>query len=136
MFRKEREKARPAFGEIQAFLGEGTEFKGVLSFAGAIRIDGAVEGEILGDDLLVVGEPARINAEIEVGTLVISGHVSGNLTARRRVELLASSRVTGTIRTPALVVGEGAVFNGHCDMGGPPEASEGLPRGTPDQPTL
>ena len=51
--RKDRAAVQPA--EIKAFLGEGTEFKGVLSFQGTVRIDGHVEGEVVGDDLLIVG---------------------------------------------------------------------------------
>ncbi len=114
--KRDKERVGADFGEIRAFLGEGTQFKGVLSFAGAVRIDGQLEGEVIGEELLIVGEPGNVTAEIDVGTLVISGRVSGTMTARERVELLRSSRVEGTIRTPCLVVAEGAHFNGNCEM--------------------
>ncbi len=117
MLKRDKERTSADFGEIRAFLGEGTQFKGVLSFAGAVRIDGHVEGEIVGDEVLIVGEPGQVKAEIEVGTLVVSGRVQGTITAKQRVELLGSGRVTGTIRTPSLVVAEGAIFNGNCEMG-------------------
>jgi len=116
VLKREKDRAGTEFGEIRAFLGEGTHFKGVLSFAGAVRIDGHLEGEIVGDEVLIIGEPGQVNAEIEVGTLVVSGQVQGNVNAKQRVELLRPSRMTGTIRTPCLVVAEGAVFNGHCEM--------------------
>ncbi len=119
MLKREKEHTGTDFGEIRAFMGEGTQFKGVLSFAGAVRIDGQVEGEIVGDEVLIIGEPGRVKAEIEVGTLVVSGRVQGTITAKQRVELLQSARVGGTIRTPCLVVSEGAVFNGNCEMAGP-----------------
>jgi cytoskeletal protein CcmA (bactofilin family) len=118
LLKREKERVTPDFGEIRAFLGEGTQFKGVLSFAGAVRVDGQLEGEIIGEDVLIIGEPAQVKADIEVGTLVVSGFVQGNITAKQRVELLGSGRVAGTIRTPCLVVAEGAVFNGNCEMGG------------------
>ncbi len=127
MLKREKERVGADFGEIRAFLGEGTQFKGVLSFAGAVRIDGHVEGEVVGDELLIIGEPGQVKAEIEVGTLVVSGRVQGTITARERVELLKPSRVIGTIRTPCLVVAEGALFNGNCEMGGPDEGSTGQP---------
>jgi cytoskeletal protein CcmA (bactofilin family) len=120
--KRERERIGTDFGEIRAFLGEGTQFKGVLSFAGAVRVDGQLEGEIVGDEVLIIGEPGQVNAEIEVGTLVVSGQVQGNITARERVELLRPSRVSGTIRTPCLIVAEGALFNGNCEMTGPDES--------------
>lgn len=114
--KRDKERSGADFGEIRAFLGEGTQFKGVLSFAGAVRIDGQLEGEVIGEELLIVGEPGHVKAEIDVGTLVVSGRVSGTMTARERVELLRSSRVSGTIRTRCLVVAEGALFNGNCEM--------------------
>jgi cytoskeletal protein CcmA (bactofilin family) len=112
VLKRDKERVGADFGEIRAFLGEGTQFKGVLSFAGAVRIDGHLEGEIVGEELLIIGEPAQVKAEIEVGTLVVSGRVQGAISARERVELLRPGRVTGTIRTPCLVVAEGAVFKG------------------------
>jgi len=115
--RRDRGTVEPA--EIKAFLGEGTEFKGVLSFQGTVRIDGHVEGEVVGDDLLIVGEPGFLKAEVEVGTVVNSGRIVGNIRAKRRVELLASSVVSGNITTPSLVISEGAVFNGTCLMAEP-----------------
>ena len=127
MLKRDKERVGADFGEIRAFLGEGTQFKGVLSFAGAVRIDGHLEGEIVGQELLIIGEPAQVKAEIEVGTLVVSGRVQGSISARERVELLRPGRVTGTIRTPCLVVAEGAVFNGNCEMAGPDEEPAGKP---------
>lgn len=127
MLKRDKERVGADFGEIRAFLGEGTQFKGVLSFAGAVRIDGHLEGEIVGQELLIIGEPAQVKAEIEVGTLVVSGRVQGSISARERVELLRPGRVTGTIRTPCLVVAEGAVFNGNCEMASPDEELAGRP---------
>jgi cytoskeletal protein CcmA (bactofilin family) len=118
VLKRDKERVGTDFGEIRAFLGEGTQFKGVLSFAGAVRIDGHLEGEIVGEEMLVIGEPGQVKAEIEVGTLVVSGRVQGTIVAKERVELLRPSRVTGSIRTPCLVVAEGALFNGNCEMGG------------------
>lgn len=132
MLKRDKERIGADFGEIRAFLGEGTQFKGVLSFSGAVRIDGQVEGEVVGDEVLIIGEPGQVKAEIEVGTLVVSGRVQGTISAKQRVELLASSRVTGTIRTPCLVVADGAVFNGSCEMAGPDGEPSRAPTSTED----
>jgi cytoskeletal protein CcmA (bactofilin family) len=122
VLKRDKERIGADFGEIRAFLGEGTQFKGVLSFAGAVRIDGQLEGEIVGEEVLIIGEPGQVKAEIEVGTVVVSGRVQGSISAKQRVELLRPSHVTGTIRTPCLVVAEGATFNGNCEMTSPDEA--------------
>lgn len=112
-----REKVTRDVGDIKAFLGEGTEFRGILNFQGTIRVDGRVEGEVLGEELLIVGEDGVIQAEVEVGSLIAGGKIEGNIRARRRVELLASSTVIGNIITPCLIVMEGATLNASCDMG-------------------
>jgi cytoskeletal protein CcmA (bactofilin family) len=111
-----REKREPSFGDIKAFLGEGTEFKGILSFEGTVRIDGKLEGEIISKDLLIVGETAFIKAEIDVGQVVNSGRIEGNISAQQRIEILPRGSVTGHIRTPNLILMEGAIFNGTCEM--------------------
>ena len=111
-----RDKGTRGVADIKAFLGEGTEFKGVLSFQGTIRVDGRVEGEVLGEEMLIVGEDGVIQAEVEVGSLIASGRIEGNIRAKRRVELLASSRVVGNIVTPCLIVMEGATLDASCDM--------------------
>ncbi len=104
------------FGEIRAFLGEGTSFIGTLQFEGTVRLDGRFEGEVSGTDLLIIGQTAAVRADIQVGSLTVSGRVEGNIVARKRVELLGTAQVTGSVKTPALVVSEGAVLNGTCEM--------------------
>lgn len=111
-------RAKPSqdFGEIRAFLGEGTSFIGTLQFEGTVRLDGRFEGDVSGSDLLIIGQAAAVRAEIQVGSLVVGGRVEGNIVAKKRVELLATAQVTGTVKTPALVVSDGAVLNGTCEM--------------------
>ncbi len=104
-------------GGINAFLGEGAEFKGILTFEGTVRIDGKLEGEIITRDTLVVGENAEVKAEISVGTAVISGTVRGNVNAATRVEVHRPARIYGNIRTPVLIIEEGVLFEGSCSMG-------------------
>jgi cytoskeletal protein CcmA (bactofilin family) len=111
-----RAKPLQDFGEIRAFLGEGTSFIGSLQFDGAVRLDGRFEGDVAGSDLLIIGQAASVRAEIQVGTLVVGGRVEGTIVARKRVELLPTARVSGTIKTPSLVVSDGAVLNGMCEM--------------------
>lgn len=111
-----RAKPPQDFGEIRAFLGEGTSFSGTLQFEGTVRLDGQIEGDISGGDLLIVGETAAIRADIRVGSLVVGGRVEGNIVAKKRVELLPTAQVSGTIKTSSLIVRDGAILNGSCEM--------------------
>ncbi|UCF30914.1 MAG: polymer-forming cytoskeletal protein [bacterium] len=113
MIKKETAGAR---GEIKAFLGEGTEFKGILTFEGTVRVDGKLEGEIYTKDTLIVGESAQINAEINAHTVVVSGSLRGNVAATGKVEVLRPGRLFGNIKTPVLHIEEGVIFEGSCSM--------------------
>jgi cytoskeletal protein CcmA (bactofilin family) len=110
--------------EITAFLGKGTEFKGVLSFEGTIRVDGKVEGEVISKDTLIGGDEAHLQGDVSVGTLILSGKAVGNISASQRVHLLAPAVIEGNIRTPKLIIEEGVTFDGKCEMASQKKASE------------
>ena len=71
-------------------LGRGVRFEGKLTFAGTVRIDASFVGTIVTDDVLVVGEAARIDANITCGTIVVHGEVNGNIQAKAGVEIRAA----------------------------------------------
>jgi len=97
--------------DIKAFLGPGSQFEGKLLFDEIVRLDGSFRGEVTSRDTLIVGETADIQAEVNVGTLILSGRFKGNIKATRKVELRAPASVEGNIETPVLVVEEGVLLN-------------------------
>ena len=103
-------------GEVHTLLGKGSEFEGKLSFEGQVRIDGRYSGHISTKDTLVIGEGARVNAEIQAGTVIVNGTVEGNIKATVMVELHPPARVKGSIETPALAIDKGVIFEGTCKM--------------------
>jgi cytoskeletal protein CcmA (bactofilin family) len=102
--------------EITTILGKGSEFEGKLHFEGTLRIEGVFSGEIRSNSILVVGESARITAEIDVATIVINGEVKGNIRASQSVEIRSPARMMGNIETPALIIDTGVIFEGACKM--------------------
>jgi cytoskeletal protein CcmA (bactofilin family) len=113
MSKKEPTVAR---GEIKAFLGEGTDFKGILTFEGTVRVDGKLEGEVYTKDTLIIGESAVVGAEINVHTIVISGVVRGNINATGKIEVHRPGKLFGNVKTPSLYIEEGVIFEGNCAM--------------------
>lgn len=97
---------------LNALFGPDSQVNGKLHFEGAVQIDGTFTGSITTDDLLIIGEHAKIAADINCGSAVVSGEVAGNITARDSVELHGSARVKGDIASPALAMDKGAVFDG------------------------
>jgi cytoskeletal protein CcmA (bactofilin family) len=105
-----------AAGEITTLLGRGATFEGKLTFEGTVRIDGRFKGEVFTDDTLVIGEGAHVEAQIDVGEVIIQGTVVGNVTAKRSIEIHAPGRVKGDLHTPSLQVDKGVIFEGRSFM--------------------
>lgn len=103
--------------DIKAFLGPGSQFEGKLLFDEIVRIDGVFRGEILSKDTLIIGQTADVQAEVTVGTLILSGRFKGNVKATSKVELRAPAQLDGCLETPVLIVEEGVVLNGSLAMG-------------------
>jgi cytoskeletal protein CcmA (bactofilin family) len=98
-------------------IGRGIEVIGDISFADRLQVDGKTQGKLNSDNgTLIVGESARIEAQIDVGVCVVHGLVQGNLIARSKLEIRKTGRVQGDVITPLLLVEEGAVFNGAIRM--------------------
>jgi cytoskeletal protein CcmA (bactofilin family) len=104
-------------GGLTAFIDQGSEFEGKLSFRDTVRIDGRFHGEITSENTLIVGESGEIDAEIRSKTVIVSGTVHGNVVAEAKVVLHKSARVQGDIQTPSIVVEEGAMITGKISMG-------------------
>jgi len=107
-----------ASGGLTAFIDQGSEFEGKLSFRDTVRIDGRFSGEITSENTLIVGESGEIDAEIRSKTVVVSGVVNGNVIAEAKVVLHKSAKINGDIHTPSIVVEEGAMITGRIDMAG------------------
>ena len=110
--------ARQSLGEITTLLGRGASFDGKLTFEGTVRIDGKFKGEVFSDDVLVIGEGAVVEAEIDIGEVIIQGTVIGNIKAKRSIEIHAPGRVKGDLHTPSLQIDKGVMFEGRSFMEG------------------
>lgn len=100
--------------KITGFFDKDTEIKGELSFKGSFRIDGYFKGKINSDSVLIVGENGKIDADINIGCIIINGEIKGNIKATERVEVHASGRILGSIVSPKMIVEEGAFLEANC----------------------
>ena len=131
-----------ALGEITTLLGRGAAFEGKLTFEGTVRIDGRFRGEVFSDDVLVIGEGALVEAEIDIGEVIIQGTVVGNIKAKRSIEIHAPGRVKGDIHTPSLQIDKGVMFEGRSFMEGavpppkPVSAPAPVPQPQPPKPAV
>ncbi len=102
--------------EIDTILSEDIDFTGELSFEKPLMIKGKFNGEIKSSSDLYIGKDAVIKAQIEADLVSVKGKIDGNITSKKRVELFSTASITGDITSPAIVMENGAIFNGICTM--------------------
>lgn len=101
---------------LSAFIDQGSEFEGKLSFKDTVRIDGCFRGEIASENTLVVGESGEIFATVRSRTVVIAGSVTGDVMAKERLVLQKTARLEGDVEAGSLQMEDGAVLNGRISM--------------------
>jgi cytoskeletal protein CcmA (bactofilin family) len=104
-------------GTSLSCIGRGIRISGKLNFRELAKIEGEVEGEIIGDEI-EIATSAVVRARITANRIRVAGQVNGEIVARERVEVLPTGRLRCTITTPKLVISEGAQFDGECKMPG------------------
>jgi cytoskeletal protein CcmA (bactofilin family) len=113
---QERTKQTPGDASLNALLGRGSQFDGKLTFEGTVRIDGTFTGEISTNDMLIIGEGAKVTADITCGSIIVNGEVNGNIKATEMVELHKPAKVKGDVATPSFMVEKGVMFDGTAKM--------------------
>lgn len=102
--------------QMNTILGNDTTFTGTLEVRGGLRVDGVVKGKIISSDEVTIGSTGIVEAEIEANSVVVAGKLVGNINAAERIELQANCDVEGDLRSKSLVIEQGAVFCGGCNM--------------------
>ena len=101
---------------MDTLIGKDTIFKGSISANGLIRIDGQLVGEIVTKGDVVIGEGAKVLAEIKARNLTVAGSLNGNVQIQERLEIRGTGVLTGNINTKLLSIDEGASFSGNSEM--------------------
>lgn len=117
MFGKERAFV-PFEGKIENVLGPSASFQGHLKSDGNVRIDGYFDGSIETKGNVIVGEAAKVVAEITADNVQVWGAVKGTIAATGRLEILPTGRVWGEIKVTSLLIDEGGMFRGKSVMAG------------------
>jgi len=117
--------AEMAQQDVSTVLGPDSNFKGELTVDKGIRIHGRFEGKIATAGRVHVAKEAKLQAEVDAGSIVVEGEIHGSLSASERLELKSTARYEGDLRASRMTVEEGAVFSGQVNVG--PEAVKKQP---------
>ncbi|MBN1284398.1 MAG: polymer-forming cytoskeletal protein [Anaerolineae bacterium] len=107
----------PQSVSFETVLGPGTLFRGALHSPGSVRLEGDFVGEIVLDGNALVGEHARITADLTAANVTVAGAVRGNISGQR-VQLLRTGRVWGDIEASSISTEDGAFIRGTITMKG------------------
>ena len=103
-------------GNMNTLIGKDSVITGTIDVKGPLRIDGKVKGQVNSSDTVTVGAGGDVEAELNCRVATISGKVSGNIIATEKVELQAKAEISGDLKTKSLVIEQGAIFCGSCNM--------------------
>jgi cytoskeletal protein CcmA (bactofilin family) len=112
--------------DFTTVIGGDVVIKGEVSVERGMRVDGQIEGAVATKGKVLVGKSGQLKAEVQAGTLVIEGRITGNVKAER-VQIEATGQVIGDLAAARLVVSEGATFVGKVNVS--PEAAREAPKG-------
>ena len=101
--------------ELDSLVGANTRFVGDVHFSGGLHIDGTIKGNVIaeGDDShLTTSEKGRVEGNVHVHNIVLSGEVIGDVYALTHIELAPNARVTGNVYYNLIEMAGGAEVNG------------------------
>lgn len=114
---KNRSDIPKELGDVVSVVGPGMKIVGDCSSDGTIRVEGVVEGSVNAAKSVVVGKDGRVKGDISTQDAIIAGDVNGSVVAESRVELQATCRVQGDIRSRRVKLDEGGQVDGQLHMG-------------------
>ena len=97
-------------------IGSGTMFEGVISSKENVCVEGVFKGKILSEGCVIIGETGKVEADIKADTIFMSGEVHGNMVAKTKLEITSHGKLRGNIKTGSLIIAEGVLFEGNCQV--------------------
>lgn len=98
------------------FISEGTQFLGDIKVEHDLRVEGYLKGSVNVGGMLVLGPTGKIEGEVLARSATIAGQIQGNLKGAEKIVLESKSTLFGDLHTRELVINEGAIFQGNCNM--------------------
>jgi len=103
--------------EETTIISNGVKIEGKIVSSGNIKVDGEVQGDILSQNNVTVGENGQVNGQINAEVITIGGKVSGTVRAKEKLVLESKGNLNGDIFTKILIVEAEAKFDGQSKMG-------------------
>ena len=103
---------------LSTIIAKDSVFTGDMEVKGTLRVDGRIKGRILCDETVSIGATGEVEAEIDAKIVIVAGTVVGNIRTSEKIEMQAKAKVMGDVSTKNIVIEQGAIFHGSCQMKG------------------
>jgi cytoskeletal protein CcmA (bactofilin family) len=100
----------------ETVIGKSLIIDGEVKGTEPLIVQGTIKGKITLDNKIFVAEGGRIEAHVLAGVVEVSGAVNGNVEAAERLEIKTGGRMHGDIRSPRILISDGALYKGNIDM--------------------
>lgn len=114
----------------ETVVGPSVKIEGDLVSDGDIKIDGLVNGKVKTSKNLFIGPSAKIEADVQAGSVTVAGSVNGNVKAGDLLVILQTGKVIGDLECRSVAIEEGAYFSGKCSM---PTPANGKAKPVPEE---
>lgn len=102
--------------KIHTLIGSDCTITGDLSSMGHLEIDGTINGDILCEDIVIIGDSGNINGNITCDNGYIKGTVKGNIICNNTLTIEAGGKVIGNIQVKKVIINENGMLDGKCTM--------------------
>lgn len=100
----------------QSMIAKDMEITGTIKSSGSVHLDGKLDGEVLAQGDVVIGQSAVIKGNITSNAVTIQGTVNGNIVARDKIDMKSTAKVNGDIKSKRLAVEDGVTFVGKSEV--------------------
>jgi cytoskeletal protein CcmA (bactofilin family) len=104
-------------------ISHGVKLEGKLICGDSVRIDGSIQGDVISQGNVTVGEQGEIIGQVNGQVIIVGGKVSGMINAKEKLTLGSKANLKGDVFTKILVIEAGARFDGKSIMGESKETS-------------
>ncbi|MFQ5527915.1 MAG: polymer-forming cytoskeletal protein [Thermoanaerobaculia bacterium] len=98
-------------------VANGAKFKGEITGSSDLVIAGEIDGKLIVEGTVTVQPSGFVRGEIRARTVKVGGRVTGNVVGSEMIEILGQGSVQGDVKSPRVVIADGAFFKGKVEMG-------------------
>jgi cytoskeletal protein CcmA (bactofilin family) len=111
-----REKNLENFKNAETIIGASIKVKGNFNGQGDVIIEGKLEGSLKTNSNLLIGEKAKVLANIEAKEAIINGDIQGNLKIKHFLSIGKAAKIVGDVECGEISIARGALVKGQLTI--------------------